>query len=270
LACAELLSEQADEQSRRAVRRFVGSREDGEVTAEIKKESLTDVSVTVTNGYAIALVSCQADEAMRYVQNKFTTGVPGNIRRSPIGSMSSEKFATILQPDQVSALTREVLEQRLLVREEQHPEFFSDKEFELLRTLTDTVLPQNDGASRVPIATQIDLRLSRGEGAGWRYDVLPADAIAYRVALGMLEILLAKSPESGIPGTPYHIGRLLIEVQGQEHDTEHFELSRWFEGFKVDVIRYWLADPRTMKLLNYEGFADNPKMQQSSGDGSLP
>jgi hypothetical protein len=67
--------------------------------------------------------------------------------------------------------------------------FFDAKEVAILEALIARVMPQEDRVpeQRIPIGAWIDERLDRGEGAGYRYETMPDDRTAYRLALNGVE-----------------------------------------------------------------------------------
>ena len=61
---------------------------------------------------------------------------------------------------------------------------------------------------------------------------------------------------------------LLTRVQRKELDTTEFPLSLWFESFKFEVVRIWLAHPDAMEMLHYDGFADELDQPQVASVGA--
>jgi hypothetical protein len=166
----------------------------------------------------------------------------------------------ILNSARVSPQTRQVLQDRLSASAKQT--FFSQKEADLLYVLCRAVVPQDRTGTDINFVRTIGLRLERGEGSGWRYADLPPEGEAYRKAIILLDSLLNVDDSHD-----NDIDAILANVQERKFDSEEFPLSLWFEGFKVEIVRYWLADPRVMKLLRYEGYADELLKPQEPGAG---
>ncbi len=158
-------------------------------------------------------------------------------------------FIQLLQSDQVSPQTRRILEERIALPGYK-PGFFTAEEWPLVEAFSEAVLPQTHPFTNAPCAALIDQALTREEGSGWRYAALPPAPIAYRLALQIIREALTQADAPTI-------AILLNQIQHKQHDTPTFPISLWLEGFKVDVVRYWLAHPDTMVALDYRGFADD-------------
>ena len=169
----------------------------------------------------------------------------------------------ILQSGRVSRATRHALRQRLEKNTDpDNPGFLSSKHLQLLRAIIATLLPQETAGTEIRIAEAIDRRLAEGSGIGWRFAELPADREAYQQGLqAVAEILgpdiTAASAEEweSLPGS----GRehLLLRLQSGDEDARAgFPLGRWMEVVRVDAVTIWLADPRAMLAIDYNGFAD--------------
>ena len=174
-------------------------------------------------------------------------------------NMPNNEFL-ILQMPRVSPQTGAVLEDRVRASQEGQ-KFFGAEEFRTLEKLVACVLPQANVGTNVNVARAMDQRLQRGESAGWRFATLPPDPDVYRMALSVFSKLISDlgSYESGS-----FLG-LLDAVQQKQYDTTEFTLSRWFENFKTEAVRCWLADPQTMARMGYEGFADELLQPQIPG-----
>ncbi|RYY06598.1 MAG: gluconate 2-dehydrogenase subunit 3 family protein, partial [Sphingobacteriaceae bacterium] len=90
--------------------------------------------------------------------------------------MTTDTYHNLLNSDQVTQKTKQVLEQRKNA-ETVFPLFFTEEEFELLQAVCDCLLAQNNNRL-VDIAGKIDERLAAKTGPGWRYDTLPPDGIS--------------------------------------------------------------------------------------------
>lgn len=98
-------------------------------------------------------------------------------------------FSTMSQQAYWDEATRAVVRKRV----EQIPPitFFSEVETRVMRAICDRVLPQDDRTpeTRIPILNSIDERLSAGRIDGYRYDDMPPDAQAYRLAIQGIEAI---------------------------------------------------------------------------------
>ncbi len=96
-------------------------------------------------------------------------------------------FSTMSQQAFWDEATREVVRKRV----EQVPpmRFFTHDEARVLQAVCDGVLPQDDRTpdARIPILNAIDDRLASGRINGYRYDDMPPDGEAYRLAITGIE-----------------------------------------------------------------------------------
>ncbi|HEX8994695.1 MAG TPA: gluconate 2-dehydrogenase subunit 3 family protein [Ktedonobacterales bacterium] len=98
-------------------------------------------------------------------------------------------FSTLGQQAFWDEATRAVVRKRV---EQVAPiSFFSEDEARVLRAVCDRVLPQDDRTPerRIPIVNVIDERLSAGRIEGYRYDDMPPDGQAYRLAIQGIEAI---------------------------------------------------------------------------------
>ena len=98
-------------------------------------------------------------------------------------------FSTMSQQAFWDEATRAVVRKRV----ERIPPimFFSEDEARVLRAVCDRALPQDDRTpeTRIPIVNAIDERLSAGRIDGYRYDDMPPDPQAYRLAIRGIEAI---------------------------------------------------------------------------------
>jgi hypothetical protein len=148
------------------------------------------------------------------------------------------EYLDFIASERVSPKTREVLEARMQtppVREG----VLSAAQFATLSAILDRVIPQEE--PKLDLAAYVLDRLTTGKGDGWRYDVLPPDADAYRQALDRLAGFAelddvaqdaALRELAAQPGTPG---------------------ARWFEELRSDAAVAWMAHPATMARIGYSG-----------------
>jgi hypothetical protein len=92
-------------------------------------------------------------------------------------------YNTMAQKKNWEKATREVVRNRL---EKTPPiRFFSEDEAALLGAVIDRVIPQDDRAEErtIPILPILDKRLYRNSLSGFRYEDMPPDQEAYRLAI---------------------------------------------------------------------------------------
>ena len=136
--------------------------------------------------------------------------------------------------------TREVLVTRVAqARLPSRPTHFSAQEFELLENLSRLLVPHDPAT--LPLARQVDARLTRGDGDGWRYDELPPDAEAYSTLLLALP--------AGFQ-TMQHGAQVasVTELQRQH--------PRVFEDLLAELTESYYAHPVNQLGIGYVGFAD--------------
>lgn len=88
----------------------------------------------------------------------------------------------LLDSSRVTPATRRVLEERLQPVLGP-PQALNAARFQSLVRLVEELRPPYPRPTAEEIALEIDRRLARGEGDGWRYDILPPDREAFELAL---------------------------------------------------------------------------------------
>ena len=138
----------------------------------------------------------------------------------------------------VTPATRSALTDRLHLTVEP-PSVFTPQEFALLELASRHLVPHDP--SVLPLAAQIDARLSRGVTDGWRYDQLPPDAAAYRHLLASLPADFQTTDDAG---------RVAALTLAQKAHPKIFEelLAELTEGF--------YSHPVNQLAIGYVGFAD--------------
>ena len=122
------------------------------------------------------LVPMERPEAMAEMLREFVEGLP--VAKVP------EEYERFLFGDRVSARTQEVLRRRMdgpPVSEG----VLNAAQQRTLRAMLARVVPQVRG-EEIDLVGFVVARLASGKGDGWRYDVLPEDAQAYREGLDRL------------------------------------------------------------------------------------
>ena len=160
-------------------------------------------------------------------------------------------FLDLLASPAVSPATRAAINERLHARPNAEPTFFSPADYATLRLVCARL---TEDAAGDQVASNIDERLGKGTGNGWRYDSLPEDGAAIAVVLAALRARgfdgLEADDQSG----------LLDDVREGSLTTlpDSFDARRFFSDFLAEVVENYAALPSTQTDLNYAGFADVP------------
>ncbi|MBJ6123695.1 alpha/beta hydrolase [Sphingomonas mollis] len=172
-------------------------------------------------------------------------------------------FARLIASDRVSARTRAILIDRARPDAVDYvPHVLSSGQLATLRALMARVIPQEEGA--IDLAARIDARLHAGEGDGWRFADLPADADAYRAGLDTLDRAAGAGGFAGLDDE--RRDALLMRIEDgdclvvTDATLSPAQMALWFEDVRADGVRIWLAHPATMARIGYDGIA-------SGGDG---
>ncbi len=122
----------------------------------------------------------------------------------------------------------------------------------------------------IDLGARVDQELARGEGDGWRYADLPADAEAYSVGLQAIDELTMQE---------HHVAFHALASGAQDEFLEaiacgkvtstKIELKRWFEDVRADLTRHYVSHPATLERMNYTGMADDPNGFVQIGRGRL-
>jgi hypothetical protein len=151
------------------------------------------------------------------------------------------EFLRFIDSERVSPRTRELLEQRMAGPAATGNVLNARQEL-TLRALLARVVPQVC-ADSIDLAGFVLARLATGKGDGWRYDVLPADALAYREGLDRLGA--KRFAELGEAAQDALI-LALAAVKGSVD-------ARWFEEVRGDAVAAYVAHPATLARLGYSG-----------------
>jgi pimeloyl-ACP methyl ester carboxylesterase len=180
-------------------------------------------------------------------------------------------FGALIASERVSTRTRRALLERLAPDDETYaPVVLGTAELATLRAVVDRIVPQT-AQPRIDFAARIDRDLAAGIGDGWRFDVLPADAVAYGMALRTLDACALA-----------HDGRGFVDLDDARRDAmlgaiadETFSIPgdavpdrldaprmrAWFEDVRAETVKHYVAHPWTLARIGYSGIANG-------GDGS--
>lgn len=170
-------------------------------------------------------------------------------------SAALQKLQTLLESDRVTEPTRDALRARLLEPAPQRA-FFTETEFALLEVVSSRLIPQFHSS----LAAQVDARLSKGEGKGWRFDSLPPDFEMYRLGLRGLEALAQTQHGASFVELPVlEMDALLGAVQRGEVSAgvwDALPAARFFEELLTELTELHYSHPLAQLELGYAGFAD--------------
>jgi hypothetical protein len=143
-------------------------------------------------------------------------------------------YSTMAQKKHWEKATSDVVSDRL---EKTPPiRFFSEDEATLLGAVIDRVMPQNDRAEErtIPILPVLDERLYKNSLNGFRYEEMPPDQEAYRLAIKTIEeMALARFQQSFVDLTVHRQELILKSLHDGRPDPE---IAVWK---KMPVHRFW-------------------------------
>ncbi len=184
-----------------------------------------------------------------------TTGQPMPPRAQP-GYYPG--YRTVSQQAFWDAATRRVVLPRL---ESPPPlQFFTPDEARLMEAICDRMVPQDDrdDEHKIPIVPTIDARLFSGRIDGYRFDNMPPDAEAYRLAL------------RGIDDVARHLhGHPFVELGPLEQDDVLWKIHDDQPPPEVEVWRHLPAERAWSLLLQdaIEGYYQHPYAWDEIGFG---
>ncbi|MCK6079027.1 alpha/beta hydrolase [Microbacterium sp. EYE_5] len=156
----------------------------------------------------------------------------------------------VLASTRVDPQVRRVLAQRALADDTQRaPRALTSGQLDTLRHLAARLVPQGDGPA-IDLALRVDTMLADGGTDGWRPAGLPADPIAYGLAL---DAVAAQWP-SDVDAQ----NRLIVQLMTDGIHADGMAatgIRSWFEDARNDLLRAWLAHPASLARIGYDGFA---------------
>jgi len=143
-------------------------------------------------------------------------------------------YSTMAQKMSWDEATRTVVSER--VNNVPPGRFFSPQETALLDAVVDRVMPQDDRAEEhtIPILPAIDERLYKNSLNGFRYEDMPPDREAYRLAIQAIdEMARARFQQSFVELTIHNQELILRSLHDGKPDPEHAIWRR------MPVRRFW-------------------------------
>ena len=130
--------------------------------------------------------------------------------------------------------TRRVVEERLQPPKPLH--FFTPGEAATLTAVFDRVLPQDDRlpSQRIPLLPTLDRRLAENKTEGYRYEDMPSDQEAYRLASQAFEAMAQEVYKSAFGSLTVTSQELLLESLAEDKPAGAREL--WS---RMNVKRLW-------------------------------
>lgn len=143
-------------------------------------------------------------------------------------------FSTMAQKKTWDEATRNVVTDR--VEKTPSIRFFSAQEAAILGAVIDRVLPQDDRAEErtIPILPVIDERLFKNSLGGFRYEDMPSDQEAYRLATRAIEEMAKERFQQSFAALTVHQQELILKsLHDGKPDPSHVAWQ------KMPVHRFW-------------------------------
>jgi choline dehydrogenase-like flavoprotein len=171
----------------------------------------------------------------------------------------------LLESEATTSTTRSILSERLQAPPDAELGpwcFFDEGEQATLVAVCDRLFPQPERERPIPIAYAIDMRLSKGEGNGWRYDALPPDGEAFQRGLrGLDEAAQVLAGTTFVALSPEQQDEVLRQVRAGTAPGEVWQAMRgdlFFEELLSEATENYYAHPLAQEEIGYAGFADAP------------
>lgn len=187
------------------------------------------------------------------------------LRPSSVGL--GESMTALIDSDLTSPQTRRVLLQRL--HEKPDAQGLLDvEELRTLRALAARVIPD----AGFDLAGRLDQMLAQPQHDGWRFNTLPQDGDAWKLGLASLDAAaqrmfavtfvaldVARQDQILKLAQKGHLGKGLLASMHLRGDAKLFDAAQmrdWFEDVRGELVKLYVADPRTMERIGFTGFAD--------------
>jgi hypothetical protein len=169
------------------------------------------------------------------------------------------RYRTLAQKKAWDKTTRQVVTGR--VSQAPPIRFFSPAEAEVLEAIIDRVLPQDDRSEEytIPILPLIDERLFKNELSGFRYEDMPSDRDAYRLAIQAIDAMARKRFEAPFPALTVHRQELLLKsLHDGEPDPVHpiwktLPVHRFWGLLMEDCVTAYYAHPWAWDEIGFGG-----------------
>jgi hypothetical protein len=168
-------------------------------------------------------------------------------------------FHTLTQQNYWDAATRELVRKR--ISDVPPIRFFTVEEAATMQAIVNRVLPQDDrsGETRVPILPFLDERLHLNRIEGYRYDDMPSDQQAYRLAVRAIDAMASE-----IYDKPFHFlftmeQEILLqslhdgEPQAAKSLWQQMNLKRFWTMLLSDCSAVYYAHPYAWDEIGFGG-----------------
>lgn len=171
----------------------------------------------------------------------------------------NNSLVTLLNTNDITEVTKTVLRQRLL-QNQYPPAFFNEIEFRLLSCICGLLTAQENTPTIHDAAIDIDKRLANNKSDGWRYDMMPADKLAYRNGLrGIADFSLEKFSN---PFEQLREAEQLTILQLLQNGTiegaiwENLPAKLFFEELLAETTFFFYSHPLVLQQIGFVGMAD--------------
>ncbi len=183
----------------------------------------------------------------------------------PIG----DAYQALMHSGRVSARTRDLLLQRAQPDDPGYaPGAVSAAQLAVLRAVAGRVVPQT-GPARVDLAARIDRQLAGAKGDGWRFDILPPDAEAFRAALDTLDAGAQAQHDAGFAQLDGAQQDAMLEAvaagKAAGGTLDPAQMQKWFEDSCAEAVRAYVAHPATLSAMGYSGIGYGGDGEPKSG-----
>lgn len=238
---------------------IVAGAEDGDLGAEaqarLNRPHYAHADLRVVDGAA---------HLIPYEQPEALAGLIADHAAAVARSILPEHFVEILGSERVSRRTRTAM----LARTRPVPDDasgWSTEQRAIVAALVAHVLPDHD--DRLDLARRIEAAILGGEGDGWRFATLPADAEAWARGLATLDTLSGGFAALDRARQAEWLERIAMgdaEAPENADGLSGEQMTLWFQDVRAEMVRQWTALPSTMAAIGYDGFAvggDGPRKQ---------
>ncbi|MFC6646962.1 alpha/beta fold hydrolase [Granulicella cerasi] len=225
----------------------------------------SNVTVTALEGAGhLSPIERPAELALRFAQFMESRGV--SLQRQT--EALNDTFIALIDSAQTSSQTRAVMKDRLRSGKGASS-IFSEETSVTLHALVHCIVPQ----AGFDLARKLEDTLAQRAGDGWRFDALPADPEAWTAGLATLnhasiarwgvnfaaldqekQQMIVQAAQDG----ELHRGVAgALHLGARANDATAAQMKLWIEDVRGDLARLYVADPRAMQRIGFDGFADN-------------
>lgn len=168
-------------------------------------------------------------------------------------------FSTLKQKPYWDAATRRLIEER--VSKQKPIRFFTPDEARTMYAVVDCVLPQNDRTEerRIPILPALDERLYENRIEGYRFEDMPADQDAYRIAVRAFEEMAMTLHGCAFDELDRHRQEEILKSihqakpQAAQELWKQMNIERFWTLLVSDVVSVYYAHPWAWDEIGFGG-----------------